>query len=44
VRILKATVGKQAAGDLAMLAGWRAAHRVAAKSGVARVAAPQQAA
>lgn len=50
VRILKATVGKQAAGDVAFLAGWRVAHRVTAKSGATRVAAgaaaavPQQAA
>ena len=53
VSVLRAVVGKQAAGDLVMLAGWRVAHRVTAKSGPTRVAAgvsaetatvPQQAA
>jgi hypothetical protein len=50
VAVLKAVVGKQAAGDLVMLAGWRVAHRVTAKSGPSRVAGgataavPQQAA
>jgi hypothetical protein len=50
VAVLRAVVGKQAAGDLVMLAGWRVAHRVTAKSGATRVAAggppavPQQAA
>jgi hypothetical protein len=39
VAVLKAVVGKQAAGDLAMLAGWRVAHRVTAKSGATRAAA-----
>jgi hypothetical protein len=39
VSVLKAVVGKQAAGDLAFLAGWRAAHRVAAKSGPTRTGA-----
>lgn len=53
VAVLRAVVGKQAAGDFVLLAGWRVAHRVTAKSGAARVAAgvsagtatvPQQAA
>ena len=36
VRVLSAVVGKQVAGDPVILAGWRAASRVAAKSGSAR--------
>ena len=39
VSVLKAVVGKQAAGDLVMLAGWRVAHRVTAKSGTTRTTA-----
>jgi len=39
VSVLKAVVGKQAAGDLAMLASWRVAHRVTAKSGTTRTTA-----
>jgi hypothetical protein len=44
VAVFRAVVGKQAAGDLVMLAGWRSAHRVAAKSGATRVAAAAPAA